>query len=57
MPNKYCFNQLKLIRAFAVQICKKRNFETSLVVNLQPEIKDNKLNITNINNIEVESRT
>lgn len=52
MPIKCYLNQFKLTKTFKIKIYKKRKFEASLIVNLQPEIKDNKFNTADINNIK-----
>lgn len=57
MPTKHRLNQLKSTKAIAVKVCKKRKFEANLVVNLQPEIEDDKLSIANISNIDIEFQT
>lgn len=58
MPSKYRFIQLKSVKVKAVQSLKRRKIEASLVLNLiQLKINDNKLSITDINDIEGESGT
>ncbi len=57
MPTKRRLNQLKLARDLAVQACKRRKFEASLVVNSQLEIEDNKLSTADTNDMEDESET
>ena len=57
MPTKRRLNQLKSARALAVEACKRRKFEASLVVNSQPEIEDDKLSTADTSDTEVESGT
>lgn len=55
MPSKRHFNQLKLAETLAVKVYKKRKFEASLIINLQPEIEDDKLNMADKSNTKVKS--
>ena len=57
MPNKSRLNQLKSARALAVEACKRRKYEASLVLNAQREIKDDKLSTADTSNREDESGT
>lgn len=38
-------------------VCKKKKFKANLIINLQPEIEDNKLSTANISNIKNKSKT
>lgn len=55
MPTKRHLNELKSARALAVEACKKRKFESSLVFNTQPEIEDDKLNTADTSDMEDKS--
>ena len=57
MPTKRRLNQLKSARALAVEACKRRKFEASLVVNSQPEIEDDKLSTADTSDTDIESGT
>ena len=57
MPTKRRLNQLKSARDLAVEACKRRKFEASLVVNSQPEIEDDKLSAADTSDTEDESET
>lgn len=52
MPTKICLNQLKLIRDFVAKFYKKKKFQTSLVINLQYKIEDDKLNTADTSNMK-----
>lgn len=52
IPFKQYFYQLKYKKMATIHICKKRKFKASLVFNMVYEIVNNKLKITNINNMK-----
>lgn len=57
MSTEHYPNQLKSAKAFTIKAYKKREFEASLVVNSQPKIDNNKLNMANTSNIKDKSKT
>lgn len=57
MPSKQRLDQLKSVKAIAVQVCKKRKSEASLVFNIHLKVKDDKLSTTGISNTEGKSGT
>lgn len=57
MLTKWRLNQLKSIKTLAIEAYKKRKFKASLIINLQPKIKNNKLSTTDIRNTKDKSKT
>ncbi len=57
MPSKRHLDQLKSAKDFAVQACKMRKSEASLVLNAQPEKEDNKLCTADTNSTKDEFGT